>query len=105
MAERRPRFTLTLSLQDNLSGAPPLRMAMPCDDALRISARAVEELKLGLTGSMQGAVSLMKTREMRKDLFVQIATRLGAQMAERLEDAEGWHDTGRIKPARASLGG
>ncbi len=46
----------------------------------------------------------MKVRKYRKDLFVSAARRLGAQLAERMEDAEGWHDLSRVEPARESLG-
>jgi len=47
---------------------------------------------------------MMKAREFRKDLFIHAAEHLGALLAERMEDAEGWHDASRIEPARRQLG-
>lgn len=99
----QPRFTLELSLRDNQSFDPPLRMCIGVDGELRISSRAVEELKIGI-GSFDGAVRMMKAKEFRKDMFVQAAKRLAHLLAERMEDAEGWHDQSRIEPARKELG-
>jgi hypothetical protein len=100
----RARFTLQITLRDNHSYEPPLHMAIDLNDEVRIASRAVSELKAGLA-DFDGAVRLMKVREFRKDLFIHCAERLGALLAERMEDAEGWHDAGRIEPARKQLGG
>lgn len=51
------------------------------------------------------AVQVLKRRQFRKDMFMQAATHIGAQLAERMEDAEGWHDTSRVEPAKRSLAG
>ncbi len=57
----------------------PKDLAIGLDQELRIATRDVDDLKSGLgLMSMDQAVTLMKTREMRKDLFKQAATRLGA---------------------------
>ena len=102
----RAHFTLQITLRDNHGYEQPLAMAIDLNQELRISTRAVDEMKLGIgLVSMDQAVTLMRTREMRKDLFIQAATRLGALLAERMEDAEGWHDASRIEPAREQLGG
>lgn len=102
----RARFTLELVLRDNHSFDRPLVMAIDLNREVRISTRAVDDLKSGFgLMTMDSAVTLMKTREMRKDLFQQAATRLGVLLAERMEDAEGWRDTSRIEPAREQLGG
>lgn len=100
----RAQFTLQLTLRDNLGYSQPLAMAIDLDKELRISARAVDEMKAGFA-NMDQAVTLMKCREFRKDLFLEACRRLGAQLAERMEDAEGWHDYSRIEPARKQLGG
>jgi len=50
-------------------------------------------------------VKILKRREFRKQLFINEATRLGALLAERMEDAEGWHDVSRIEPAKRQLAG
>lgn len=98
----RARFTLELVLRDNHSFAAPLRVCIDLNEEVRISARAVDEMKFGL-GTSDGAVH--KCKEMRKSLFRQACERLGALLAERMEDAEGWHDAERIEPARRQLGG
>lgn len=53
--------------------------------------------------SFDTVIKIMKRREFRKDLFVREARRLGALLAERMEDAEGWHDASRIEPAKQQL--
>jgi hypothetical protein len=85
-------------------------MAIGVDDEVRISPRLVADLKsgpaLGVSlMSFDQAVTVMKRREFRKDLLISAARRLGAQLAERMEDAEGWHDESRIEPSRKALGG
>lgn len=98
------RFTLELTLRDQLG--QPLHIAIDlAPDTLRISPRTVEEAKIGVLGSMTAAVELMQVRQMRKDLFIEAARRLGTLLAERMEDAEGWHDESRVEAARAQLGG
>lgn len=101
---QRARFTLQMTLQDNHGFEQPLAMAVDVDHEVHISPRAVEEMKLGLAG-MDQTVRMIRVREFRKDLFIQAAERLGALLAERMEDAEGWHDASRIDPARQQLGG
>lgn len=106
----RPRFTLTLTLRDNHGFEQPLSWAIDVDQALRISSRAVDDLKMSadLGVSMVGldeAIQMMRTKEMRRATFKQLAVQLAGQMADRMEDAEGWHDADRIEPARAALGG
>lgn len=99
----RARFTLQITLRDNHGAEQPLAMAVDLDDEVRISPRAVDEMKAGV-GTFDGAVRMMKAREFRKDLFIHAAEHLGALLAERMEDAEGWHDASRIEPARRQLG-
>ncbi len=96
-------FTLVLSLRSK-RGDPPISYAIELDQELRISVRAIDEMKAGVS-TFDGAIHLMKTREIRKDLFIETAKRLGYLLAERMEDAEGWHDYSRIDPARKQLGG
>ena len=98
------RFTLEMALRDNMTGET-LRMAVNVDQECRISVRAVQELKTGFLFDMTAAVEMMRRKEYRKTLFQHAAAQLGARLAERMEDAEGWHDTSRIDPARKELGG
>jgi hypothetical protein len=97
-------FTLILTLRDKRGYERPLEMAVDLNQEVRIAPRAVDEMKLGF-GNMDSTVRLMKVREFRKHLFIHAAERLGALLAERMEDAEGWHDAERIEPARKQLGG
>lgn len=104
----KPRFTLQLTLRDNQSYDAPLHMAIDVDEVLRISSREVSEMRMGAdfgvaTMDFDAVVHLIRTKEFRRKFFVEAAQRLGALMAERMEDAEGWHDTGRIAPAREEL--
>lgn len=106
----KPRFTLTLTLRDSHGFEQPISWSVGADQALRISSRAVGELKMGAelgvsTMTMTSAVEMMRTKEIRRDLFKMAAQQLAGQMADRMEDAEGWHDPDRIETARAQLGG
>lgn len=102
----RARFTLTLTVHDNHGYEQPLSMAIDCDRALRISSRAIDEMKMGIgLVSMDQAVTMIRTKEMRRDLFKEAAHQLAGMIADRMEDAEGWHDASRIDPARKQLGG
>ena len=106
----RPRFTLILTLQDGDRYEPPISWAIGIDQAVRISSRAVDEMKMGSslgvsTIGMDEVVTLMRTKELRRKIFKEIALQLAGQMADRMEDAEGWHDPDRIEPAREQLGG
>ena len=51
----------------------------------------------------EATVQIMKRRVYRKELFIESARKLGGQLAERMEDAEGWHDESRIEPAKKAL--
>lgn len=101
----RARYTFQLTLRDNHSFDEPLSMAIDLSPEI---LRAVGEMKMGLLAGpepLRDVVEMMKRREFRKDLFIKAAEQLARQMAERMEDAEGWHDVSRIGPARKSLGG
>jgi hypothetical protein len=103
-----PRFTLQLVLRDNRDGSPPLSMAIPCDAALRIEWRAVGNLKMDIALApiaFDEVVTMLRVKEMRRKIFVQAAQQLAMQLADRMEDAEGWHDPDRIGAAREQLGG
>lgn len=106
----QPRFTLTLTLRDGQGFEQPISWAINCDRALRISSRTVDELKMGAdlgvsTIPFDHAVTLMRTKEMRRRVFKDVAVQLAGQMADRMEDAEGWHDPDRIEHSRKQLGG
>jgi hypothetical protein len=104
------RATLTLSFDPD-NGSPPLRMALPISE---FTASDIERLKpLGKTAlavmldgrNFEQAVEVLRTKQYRKDLFIDAATSLGRLLAERMEDAEVWHDESRVEPARRQLTG
>lgn len=104
------RFTLLLTLIDNHNFGSSLNMAIDCDQTLRVSARAVDDMKLGAdlgVSVMSGneVVGMLRTKALRRDLFKKEAVRLAGKLADRMEDAEGWHDPDRMESAREELGG
>ena len=56
-----------------------------------------------LMSGVEEVVSLLRRKEFRKDLLRREATRLGVLLAERMEDAEGWHDESRVEKAKKDL--
>lgn len=102
---RQSRFTLELTLRDRYGEQRPVSMAVGVDESVRIAPRDVDALRSGLgLVSLADAAEIIRRREFRKEALRASASRLGAMLAERMEDAEGWHDESRIEPARQSLG-
>jgi len=62
-------------------------------------------LPFGLGDTFESTVRILRRKDLRKDLFRSEATRLGILLAERMEDAEGWHDASRIEPAKRQIEG
>lgn len=54
--------------------------------------------------TFEDVVEKLQAKEFRKDKFLFECQRLGALLAERMEDAEGWNDVSRIDPAKKELG-
>ena len=52
---------------------------------------------------MKAAIEVLRQKKYRKDMLIAECKRLGTLLAERMEDAEGWHDESRIEPAKAQL--
>lgn len=97
---------LTLSFTpDDSYGAKPVVMVLPIDDH---TVREFMDIKPppDIPGAMSfdDVVETLKRKEFRKKFFVAECTRIGALLAERMEDADGWHDASRIEPARRELG-
>ena len=105
----KPKLTLTF---DPGEGEQVVRMEIELD---RHTARQFQRIEppikhgvpwsgivVGLD-SFDDVVKTMKVREFRKDFFINECRRIGALLAERMEDAEGWHDTSRIEPAKKEL--
>ena len=101
MSDRPARFTIKIEIRDNMSD-DVWSYITPTDEAMWIGWKPIEEMRLGV-GGFDGAVDLMKVREFRRKLLVEIAKRSANAIADRLEDAEGWHDPDRIKPATLAL--
>lgn len=104
------RASLTLSFDPD-NGSPPLRMTLPISEHTASDIERIKPLPRDAIGAMldgrtfEQVVEVLRTKEYRKDLFLDAATSLGRLLAERMEDAEGWHDASRIEPARAELTG
>ena len=96
----KPSLTLTF----DAGWGETFRMRIDLDEyAAKEFMDIAPPLPTELGGDFATAVQIMKQREFRKDVFVGEATRLGRLLAERMEDAEGWHDIGRIDHARKEL--
>ncbi len=107
----KPKLTLTF---DPGEGESVVRM---CIDLDRHTARQFQCIKppiqhtvTWLSGaaaldSFEDVVEIMKIREFRKDFFIRECRRIGTLLAERMEDAEGWHDSSRVEPAKRELAG
>lgn len=105
----QPRFELRFELFDRRDEFHPLRWAVGCDDELRVSDRAVDDLKMcapvgGNVMSMDTVVKMMRVREFRRDLLRDAAVRCVGQFCDYLEDSEGWHDASRTDRAREIIG-
>ena len=59
----------------------------------------------GVPMKMKAAIEVLRQKKYRKDLLIAECKRLGTLLAERMEDAEGWHDESRVEPAKSQLKG
>ena len=106
LVSERGMFTFELVLTEKEGFDPPLRMAVDLDASVIDGGMHIPkplEMELGMA-SMSDVVEVIQRKHIRKDLFIRAAKNLAASMAERMEDAEGWHDERRVEPARKSLG-
>lgn len=75
---------------------------VPSDVAFQ-GERAAEEFKLGTFAigaadgaqAFQSAVNVLKVKELRRGKLREMATQLGAALADFLQDREGWHGLDR----------
>lgn len=103
----RPRFTIHMTVRDNYT-ADEWHHAIACDQAMKVSERLVSEMKFGADisapiVSADTAIKALRTKEMRRSALLCAATQLAGQLADLLEDSEGWHDPSRVEPAKAAL--
>lgn len=84
------RFSMCIDIEEHIANSMA-RIEPPCP----------------IPGAMQfdACVEVLKRKQFRKDLFVREAQRMATLLAERMEDAEGWHDASRIEPAKKALKG
>jgi len=87
-------FTMTIPLSEHVVN--DFHYIKPLGDRL--------EAVLGMV-TMEETVEILRARECRKDVVTKMAQSLGTMLAERMEDAEGWHDISRIEPAKKQLRG
>lgn len=102
--------TLTLTFDDGWGHSYTMRVDVEPHVARRVQRcppPPPPELLVGHTAEsrLSFVVEAIEARELRKGLFVGEARRLGQLLAERMEDAEGWHDASRIGPAEEELKG
>lgn len=83
--------------EHNRDLAVPVEMQM-------IGRRTVDLLKAGLT-TFDDAVCTMKIRQMRREQIMHAAQMLAGQIADEIEDAEGWHGPGRMEAYDERTGG
>lgn len=103
------KWTLHLSFGNQMGES--YNMALDVDEHIarqisRLQPLPKGDIEVSLSGvTFADACEVLKTKQFRKDLFIAETKRLGALLAERMEDAEGWHDENRIEPARNQLRG
>jgi hypothetical protein len=101
-----PQWRLTLTLSDPFGR--DVAYAIPIDEVVGeklVDLRPLSTLDVMVEPEpLKATISVLKRKEFRKDLFIAEAGRLGALLAERMEDAEGFHDASRVDRAREQLG-
>ena len=100
------KWTLTLTFSNSYGQS--FSRAIDVDHSIAREIQHIEPLKSGIDLMLNPmpfaeACRVLKTKQLRKDLFMQEATRLGGQLAEYLEDKEGWHGESRKKTIALSL--
>lgn len=86
------QYTIAIGLEDR--AASDLMVPAPEKRAISFG---------GEVHAFDRVVTLLRQKKFRKDLFVRECQRLGMLLAERMEDAEGWHDESRVEQARRQL--
>lgn len=95
-------YTLTLTFRCNYSGETK-SMAVEVPDIFDEKIIEIKPPNPLLCISFDELITVMRRREFRKSLFMRHATNLGALLAERMEDAEGWNGNHRMEPAQEEL--
>jgi len=102
-------YPITLRMTFDAGFGDSFTMTMPLDEHVASKFTRIKPPELGPVPGMghtfEETVEILRTREFRKRLFVLAAGQLGMQLAERMEDAEGWNDVSRVDPAFRSLKG
>mgnify|MGYP001558573475 CR=1 FL=1 len=107
---REPRWNLTLTLHG--PDGTLLGMTLPLDHMRGMELARISPPRLydfmpvcGGRDPMTQVAEVIRKRTYRKSFFIEECQRLGQLLAERMEDAEGWHDESRIEPAKQQLRG
>lgn len=100
------RFEMVEPISETIANSmacivPPQKAALHPDI---VEAMGLEPHEVPMN-SFEETIEILRERQFRKELFVSEATRLGNLLAERMEDAEGWHDQSRVEPAKEQLRG
>src|SRR5882672_1444800 len=99
----REDWTLRLSFTGPFGEHLVMAIEVPADIARNVSKVDPPSRLAPFERMLDKTVTALKRKEFRKELFIAEATRLGALLVERKEDAEGWHDASRMDPARQQL--
>lgn len=106
-----PRFTLEVKLRSP-DGRTLYAMAVnlepdECSDMERIvgDMRLSREFDDGSVGGLDEVVRTMRRREFRRDALVNKARLLGMQLADLMEDKDGWHGADRQESAKSFIEG
>ena len=96
---------LRLTLDTGGVGHETFTIAIGLHPGVASDLMALDSTPRPIGGSvpMEAAIKVLRRKQFRKDLFIAECLRLGALLAERMEDAEGWHDESRVEPAKAQL--
>jgi hypothetical protein len=97
-------WTLQLSIRER-HGSRSYHMAVDLDIET-FGERLADDMKAGLAfagpGAFEETVSVLKERQFGRDLLERAATMLGKQLADHLEDREGWHGIERQEALQAA---
>jgi hypothetical protein len=71
-----------------------VRLELP-EKAAYMGNRIADDMRAGVFGSMEQSIEVLKVRELRRGLLSDAAMQAGYQLADFLQDREGWHGIDR----------
>lgn len=94
------KFRLVVRLEDNMNQTHAARVMDLGPDVVMFGDRFVDDIKMGSAfighaDPIQSMARVLHERKFRKDLLVDACKQLGYQIADYLEDSEGWNGQDR----------